>query len=206
MRLSPFLREYERSSALPIKRTLHDARGKSPVRTQRRKRFGIAAISLISIVFVLGTLIPAVTRASVLSSIIASLTGNIANAAVTMGSGTIQSVAALKPAMNIDPAPASGGGDITIVDDSALVPEEGPAGTLADIEKPKDATISIHIVREGDTIASIAKLFEVTPNTILWANDLPKSTKLKVGQRLTILPVTGVKYVVKKGDTLDSIV
>ena len=176
------------------------------MRTQRRKRFGIAAISLISIVFVLGTLIPAVTRASVLSSIIASLTGNIANAAVTMGSGTIQSVAALKPAMNIDPAPASGGGDITIVDDSALVPEEGPAGTLADIEKPKDATISIHIVREGDTIASIAKLFEVTPNTILWANDLPKSTKLKVGQRLTILPVTGVKYVVKKGDTLDSIV
>ncbi len=154
----------------------------------------------------MGTFIPAIARAGVLSALIATFTGNIANAEVSSGSGTLQSVAALKPAMNIDPAPATGGGDITIVDDSALVPEEGPSGTLADIEKPKSAIISIHVVHEGDTIASIAKLYDVSPNTILWANDLPKGTKLKVGQTLTILPVTGVKYTVKKADTLDSIV
>ena len=42
-------------------------------------------------------------------------------------------------------------------------------------------------------------------NTILWANDLPQGSKLQVGQALTILPVPGVKYVVKKGDTLGSV-
>ncbi len=154
----------------------------------------------------MGTLIPAIARASVLSAIIATFTGNVANAEVATGSGTLQSSAALKPAMNIDPAPAQGGGDITIVDGSALVPEEGPSGTLADIEKPKSAIISIHVVREGDTVASIAKLYDVTPNTVLWANDLAKGAALKVGQTLTILPVPGVKYTVKRGDTLESIV
>lgn len=154
---------------------------------------------------VVGTFLPAVARASVLSVIIASIKGNIANAQSFTGSGSIQSVAALKPAMNLDPTPARGGGDITIVDDSALVPEEGPSGTLADIEKPKSATISVYIVREGDTLAAIAKLFNVSQNTIRWANDLSGSSSLTVGQKLTILPVTGVKYTVKKGDTLASV-
>src|SRR6185503_6861326 len=37
------------------------------------------------------------------------------------------------------------------------------------------------------------------------ANDLPRDVKLKVGQQLTILPLTGIKYTVKTGDTLASI-
>jgi murein DD-endopeptidase MepM/ murein hydrolase activator NlpD len=111
----------------------------------------------------------------------------------------------LRPAMNIDPTAARGGGDITIVDDSALLPEEGPSGTIADIVKPKSATISVYVVRQGDTLSAVAKMFGVSPNTILWANDLPRGGALKVGQTLTILPVTGVKYTVKKGDTLAGI-
>lgn len=114
-------------------------------------------------------------------------------------------MALLRPAMNIDPTPARGGGEITIVDNSALMPSEGPAGTIADIEKPKNATISTYVVREGDTLTEIAELFEVKPSTILWANDLPRGAVLKIGQQLTILPVTGVKHTVIKGDTLSSI-
>lgn len=111
----------------------------------------------------------------------------------------------VRPAMNIDPSPARGGGDISIVDDSALVPDEGPAGTTVDIQKPKSSQISLYVVREGDTIQGVAKLFGVTPNTVLWGNDLPRGAKLKVGQMLTILPVSGIPYTVKKGDTLASI-
>lgn len=107
--------------------------------------------------------------------------------------------------MNIDPAPARGGGDITIVDGTALLPEEGPAGTMADIVKPKNSTISTYVVREGDTISGIAAMFDVTPDTIRWANDMSRSSVLRVGQTLTILPVTGVKYTVKKGDTLATV-
>lgn len=172
---------------------------------KRSRRFAQAAVSLISLMFVMGTLLPAVARASVLSAIIASFTGTVASAQNAPTAGSIQSNAALKPAMNLDPAPATGGGDITIVDGSALVSEEGPAGTMADIVKPKNATISTYVVREGDTLASIAKLFNVSQNTIRWANDLSATAKLKEGQKLTILPITGVKYTVKKGDTLASI-
>lgn len=163
------------------------------------------AVSLISLLIVIGTLVPAVARASVLAAILDSIKGSAASANSKSSGGNIQTMAFLKPAMNIDPAPARGGGDITIVDGSALLPEEGPAGTIADIEKPKNSTISTYTVREGDTLSGIALMFDVSPNTILWANDMTKSSTLRVGQQLTILPVTGVRYTVKKGDTLASI-
>lgn len=163
------------------------------------------AVSLISVLIIVGTLIPAVARASLLSSILASIKGSIAQAESVQSSGNVQTMPLLKPAMNIDPAPARGGGDITIVDGSALMPEEGPAGTMADIVKPKNSTISTYVVREGDTISGIAQMFDVTPDTIRWANDMSRSSVIRVGQKLTILPVTGVKYTVKKGDTLASV-
>lgn len=119
--------------------------------------------------------------------------------------GNLQTMPLLRPAMNITPAPARGGGDVTIVDNSAVMAADGPSGTLADIEKPKNSTISTYVVREGDTLSGIAKLFDVTPGTILSANDLAGAANLKVGQKLIILPITGVRYTVKKGDTLASI-
>lgn len=124
---------------------------------------------------------------------------------VSSGSGNLQTMVLPKPAMNANPMAGKGGGDITIVDDSALMPAEGPSGTIADIEKPKNSMISVYVVREGDTLGGIAKLFKVSPNTILWANDLARGSPLQVGQTLAILPVTGLKYTVKKGDTIAAI-
>jgi murein DD-endopeptidase MepM/ murein hydrolase activator NlpD len=48
-------------------------------------------------------------------------------------------------------------------------------------------------------------MFNVTANTIMWANDMKSVKDLKKGQELIILPISGVKYTVKKGDTLKSI-
>jgi murein DD-endopeptidase MepM/ murein hydrolase activator NlpD len=94
---------------------------------------------------------------------------------------------------------------VTIVDSSALMPSEGPSGTLADISRPKNGTISTYVVRDGDTLSGIAKLFGVTTGTILSANDLSSTSVLHAGQKLIILPITGINYTVKKGDTLASI-
>lgn len=162
-------------------------------------------LSVISLLVVIGALVPATARASVLSVILNAIRLNIVQADTVSTSGNVQTMALLRPAMNIDPVAGRGGGDITIVDDSALMPAEGPSGTIADIEKPKNGTISTYIVQQGDTLGSIAKLFDVTSNTILWANNLSSGSKLRVGQSLVILPVTGIKYTVKKGDTLASI-
>jgi LysM repeat protein len=118
---------------------------------------------------------------------------------------SVQAMVLPKPAMNIDPNPDKGGGDVTIIDGEALVPDEGPSGTMADIVKPKNQQISIYIVQPGDSLSVIAAMFDVSVNTIKWANEIPPSGTIRVGQALTILPVTGVKYTVKKGDTFGSI-
>lgn len=66
-------------------------------------------------------------------------------------------------------------------------------------------TITVYKVEKGDTISEIAEKFGITTNTILWANDLERSSKIKIGQRLVILPVSGIQYTVKSGDALESI-
>lgn len=155
-------------------------------------------------ILVIGFSLPAPVRASVFGDFITALIGVSAMEQTAPAGGNLQTMQLPKPAMNIDPSNSLGGGDITI-DDNALVPDEGPAGAGADIVKPKNSTISKYVVRPGDTLSAIAKMFDVSPNTILWANDLPKASSLQIGQTLTILPVTGLEYTVKKGDTLASI-
>jgi len=109
-------------------------------------------------------------------------------------------------ALNFDSPKSIGGGDISIVGDRALLPDSGPLGTAADIiEEPTSDQISIYVVRAGDSLSEIAKMYNVTVSTILWANDLTSKSVLKEGQVLIILPVTGVRHLVVKGETVESI-
>ena len=73
-----------------------------------------------------------------------------------------------------------------------------------EIDYPLEDSITIYEVKSGDTLASVAKLFGVTINTILWANNISNKS-IKEGDVLTILPITGIKYTAKTGDTLASI-
>jgi len=61
-----------------------------------------------------------------------------------------------------------------------------------------------HQVENGENIGMIASKFNISTNTILWANDL-KNNSLKVGQDLIILPVSGVFHMVKSGETVSSL-
>ena len=92
------------------------------------------------------------------------------------------------------------------ISNNALVPaingqsKDGDGDSEFDFDQ-----ISIYVVRKGDTVAEIAKMFNVTSNTILWANDLKKGEKLTEGETLIILPVSGVKHTVLKGQTLKGV-
>ena len=138
-------------------------------------------------------------------SISSFLSGVIPQANAESKPQNSQTLQLLAPATNIDPTPSVGGGDISIVDSSALVPQDGPSGTLADIgSRPVSYNISVYTVREGDTLSGIAHMFGVTMGTITGANEL-QGKPIHPGQELVILPITGVRYSVKAGDTIAGI-
>ncbi len=160
--------------------------------------------ALIAVVLFCGVLIPRLVFAFSLSDFFGSPAEAASGGLFSMPNSKTP---ALQPARNIDPNPAKGGGDITIVGGVALMSESGPEGTMADIadQKPSPDQISLYVVRPGDTLAGIAKLFGVSSNTILWANDLKSSKDIHAGDTLVILPVTGIEYTVAKGDTVAKI-
>jgi murein DD-endopeptidase MepM/ murein hydrolase activator NlpD len=86
----------------------------------------------------------------------------------------------------------------------ALLPCVSNPGTIGGVNDGTDQ-ISVYVIRKGDSIAQIAKMFNVSANTILWANDMKKGDKLAEGDTLIILPMDGIKHVVVKGDTLKKI-
>lgn len=117
---------------------------------------------------------------------------------------TSQNMSLFQPVISVDMENGEkGGGDITVVGGSALLPDVGPAGTSVDVEDDKPVHISLYVVRKGDSLSVISKMFGVSINTIVWANDL--DGPIKEGQQLVILPISGIKYLVKKGDTIQSL-
>lgn len=62
-----------------------------------------------------------------------------------------------------------------------------------------------YFVQAGDTLSGIAEKFDLTVNTILWANNLTWNSTIKPGAKLVILPSSGVDYEIKKGDNLNSV-
>ncbi|MFA9288287.1 MAG: peptidoglycan DD-metalloendopeptidase family protein [Weeksellaceae bacterium] len=67
-------------------------------------------------------------------------------------------------------------------------------------EKPRDG-IEKYPVKDGDTLASIGTKFNVSVDTIKWANNL-KTDTIKPGQTLDIPPVTGIVHKVTSGDNI----
>ncbi len=65
--------------------------------------------------------------------------------------------------------------------------------------------VFLYTVEEGDTLGSIALKYNISSNTIRWANDLGDSDMIRPGDQLFILPVSGIRYVVKNGDNIDSL-
>lgn len=89
-------------------------------------------------------------------------------------------------------------------------PTPGPSPTPVASPSPtpapkKDFSIKTHKVAPGETLMAIAAEYGITPETVLWANDLRSADLLQIDQELKILPVSGVLHSVKKGETLGGI-
>jgi murein DD-endopeptidase MepM/ murein hydrolase activator NlpD len=109
-------------------------------------------------------------------------------------------------AMTSDLEPDNGS-FVDILDGEALDPDIGSSGTLADvIDDAESATTSVYIVQPGDSVALVARRFGISENTLRFANGMKKTDVLHRGDVLLILPVSGISYTVKSGDTINSII
>lgn len=65
--------------------------------------------------------------------------------------------------------------------------------------------VAVYEVKSGDTLSTIAKDFNITVNTIMWANDIESADEIKPKDKIFILPITGVRHKIKSGDNVGSI-
>lgn len=149
---------------------------------------------------------PAVSEASITSFFSSIFGGENTEKEIVLVDTNSQNMSLLQAIPNSDPNAAKGGGDIIIVGDEALLSETGPSGTTAEIgEGNSDGKIETYVVKKGDSLSTIADMFKVSINTLVWANDI-KNLSIKEGQSLIILPISGIRHKIKSGDTLKSIV
>jgi len=150
--------------------------------------------------------LPVFAQAGVFSGIFGSSAEAEYVEEVVQPNHSIQTVALLNGKANPNPNLSHGGGDILIAEDGTMVPALGPNGlSKSDRNKENYGEISQYVVRPADSLSGIAEMFGVSVNTILWANDIKNPNTIQPGHTLVILPVSGVRHVVKKGDTLKAI-
>lgn len=167
-------------------------------------RFRVAGSILLVALFVAAFLLPHLAQAGILSLVTSLLSSGSTSAAET----TTQNMSLLEPGTQVALA-ADAAVDTQIVDNNSLLTDAGPLGSAAESASSTTATsdqISVYTVREGDTLSGIADMFNVSINTIRWANDLKSGSSIHPGEQLVILPISGLKYTVQKGDTLASVV
>ncbi len=104
--------------------------------------------------------------------------------------------------------------DLNIIQENTLRGASSPtvlsfqtlAALIDEVEPGKtDTKIKEYIVKQGDNLWSIARKFNITEDTIRWANNI-NGSKIQIDQKLVILSVSGVIHYVKSGDTISEIV
>lgn len=164
----------------------------------------VVLAAAVTFVFSMATFIPSPALAGGLSSFL-GLVRTETRAAAPESDRSITSMALLRAAVAPDGSLGTGGGDVTIIEESMLQSESGPLGPQADAadwSTPNE--ISVYVVRKGDSLSVIAKMFGVSVSTIVWANDIKRGI-IHEGDTLVVLPISGVLHTVKKGDTLETI-
>jgi murein DD-endopeptidase MepM/ murein hydrolase activator NlpD len=172
---------------------------------QRSLNKGFYTISAMSFVAVLllSFSIPQTTNAGIFSKIFSS----DAKADTIASDNNSQTAPVLEAQINPNGINGKTQEKISMGENNVLVGEVGSLGTALDVEDyPAEDEISVYTTKNGDTLAKIAKMYNVSVNTIVWANDgLDPKKALKEGTSLLIMPINGVSHTIKKGDTLNKI-
>jgi LysM repeat protein len=92
------------------------------------------------------------------------------------------------------------GEDLATVQEGSAVVK--PDITWTENTKMPRTEIVQHEVQTGETISTIAQDYGISVNTILWENNLTAYSLIRPGDKLSILPVSGIRYKVASGDNV----
>jgi len=164
------------------------------------------------IVFSLIFGVPTLANASFFSDITSLFLGTeaVAEESIPIDNGVVKNSQTIdlvqsEPSINPDLKNSSEPENVLIGQEGSYIEVDGYF--IADIPYEKSSVsdqINVYTVKEGDTISEIADSFNVSTNTVRWENNISGQT-ISVGQKLNILPMTGVKHVVNSGDTVSKI-
>lgn len=104
---------------------------------------------------------------------------------------------------SMSPDPKSRNDDDTILVTQGQALEAGTSPVKRDPEE--DGGVVIYEVKDGDTVSAIATSHKISVNTILWANEMDNVDSIMPGDKIFILPASGLNYTVKRGDNVDDI-
>ncbi len=70
---------------------------------------------------------------------------------------------------------------------------------------PSRQGITTYVVQAGETVSAIAEKYNISVDTILWQNNLSVRSLIRAGDKLEILPTSGVLHTVTSGETVGAI-
>lgn len=177
---------------------------KSPISVNTFK--SLPTISFL-VLFLLVIIIPNDAHAGIFSKVANLFSSEARAESLIIDDSNSQTTNVLEPKISPTGKTEKSENVILVNNNDVLVPEVGTLGTTLDVEEyPEADEISVYTIKKGDTLSSIAEMFNVSVNTIVWANDNIESKKsLKEGTTILIMPINGVNHTIKKGDTLNNI-
>lgn len=63
----------------------------------------------------------------------------------------------------------------------------------------------VHTVAPGETLSTIAALYNLKTSTLLWENGISNANSIRAGKQLVIPPVDGLTHTVQKGETVEKV-
>jgi LysM repeat protein len=95
--------------------------------------------------------------------------------------------------------------DFAIFQENSLVGATSPSPSDGSTFNRFSKELKIYVVEDGDNPEIIGAKFGISADTILWANNMKDGDLIHPGDKLTILPINGIRVKISANDTIASL-
>lgn len=192
-------------------RSVSDIKPCESVKNRRKREFKLrpSVVAIYASVFALTIAIISISYHQPKSETTVASVTNVSSVSQTSVDSTVASnvAAGVAQATNLPVAASVTNLAVSTQTETAYSAQsDGSSATKPQIIESTTSNRSVinYTVLAGDTIDSLAAKYNISKDTIKWANNMT-SDALTVGGVMRILPINGVLYTVKSDDTIDSL-